>query len=279
MSGVNAKRLPLVLALIFAATGCGASEMASAPRAAPPSGAVAAEAAPAAQTAENSSRAASGPSTPAQTVGAKTIPTANGAPKKTAEENPDVLIVYDGQVAMMVDDGKVAPTIDRIIDIGESMGGHLAGRHDGTVTVRVPSPRFHEALEKVGALGEITHQSVTAEDVSEEFHDAEVRLQNLKATQKRLQEFLARSANMNDMLTIEHELERISMEIDRIEGRMRFLKDHAAYSTLSIALSPRPKPVAIVVGPPKVVPPPPPRILALHADWLNRLGVTELVSN
>jgi len=84
-----------------------------------------------------------------------------------------------------------------------------------------------EVLSKIGELGEITHQSITAEDVSEEYHDAEVRLANMKASQKRLQEFLAKSANMNDMLTLERELERISMDIDRVEGRMRFLREHA----------------------------------------------------
>ncbi|HEY1956006.1 MAG TPA: DUF4349 domain-containing protein [Polyangiaceae bacterium] len=246
--------------------------MSGAPPSATPAAAV--EAAPAPGNVA-SSRAAT---TPPSNMGAKTAPPAADG-KKTADENPDVLVVYTGDVGITVDDGQIAPTIDRIIDIGESMGGHLAGRHDGTVTVRVPSPRFHEVLEKVAALGEVTHQSVTAEDVSEEFHDAEVRLQNLNATQKRLQEFLARSANMNDMITLEHELERVSMEIDRIEGRMRFLKDHAAFSTLSVALAARPKPQAIVATQTKPVAPAAPRILPLHADWLDQLGVPDLVAN
>ena len=221
---------------------------------------------------------ASGMTTPApqSATGAKTAPP---DAKKSDGDNPDILVVYDGDVAMMVDDGQVATTIEKIIEVSESVGGHLAGRHDGAVSVRVPSARFHEALQKVSALGEVTHQSVTAEDVSEEYHDAEVRLQNLKATQKRLQEFLAKSANMTDMLTLEHELERVSMEIDRIEGRMRFLRDHAAFSTLSVALTARPKLQPQIASGTVKPPPPPPRILPVHADWLDQLGVQELVSN
>jgi len=266
---VNAKRLSLVLALIFAATGCGASEMAAA---APPS--AASEAAPRAAVAD---RVAAAPTPPPAQLGAKTAPTADA--KKSADENPDVLVVYKGDLGMTVDDGQISPTVDRIIDISESMGGRLDGRRDVRVTVRVPSPRFHEALQKISALGVVTEQSVTAEDVSEEFHDAEVRLQNLKATQKRLQEFLAHAGNMNDMLTLEHELERVSMEIDRMEGRMRFLKDHAAFSTLNVTLSARPKPQQIVATQTTKPPPAPPRILQLHADWLDQLGVNDLVAN
>lgn len=268
---MNAKRIPFVLAFVLTATGCGASEMASAAPTAMPASAARSEAAPAPQTPSNLAAAP-----PVAAAGAKTAPP--DAKKGPQADNPDVLVVYNGDLAMIVDDGKVATTIDRIIDASEQVGGHLAGRRDGAVSVRIPSARFHEALEKIATFGEVTHQSVSAEDVSEEYHDAEVRLQNLKATQKRLQEFLARSANMADMLTLEHELERVSMDIDRMEGRMRFLRDHAAFSTLSVALSPRPKTQPIVVVDPKA-PPPPPRILAIHAPWLDSLGVPSLVAN
>jgi hypothetical protein len=268
---VNAKRIAFSVVFVLTSTGCAASMAAASPPEAR------AEAAPSPAPAGMPEPAVKMASVAARPVGAKTSATP-GADKQVKAESPDVLVVYTGDVAMTVDDGKVASTIDRTIDVSDSLGGHLAGRRDQTVTVRVPSPRFHEALEKITALGEVTHQSVSAEDVSEEFHDAEVRLENLKATQKRLQEFLARSANMKDMLTLEHELERVSMEIDRIEGRMRFLRDHAAFSTLSVALAARPKTQPLVATPVKP-PPPAPRILPLHAGWLDELGVQTLVSN
>jgi hypothetical protein len=214
---------------------------------------------------------------PTQTVAAKTA-----APdaKKSDAQSPDFLIMYNGDVSMIVDDGKIAATIDKVIDAAESAGGHLAGRRDLSVTIRVPSAHFREALNKVGELGEITHQSVTAEDVSEEFHDAEVRLANMKAARARLQEFLAKSGNMNDMLTLERELERVSMDIDRVEGRMRFLREHVAFSTLSVALTARPKSQAVVASGGQTHPvTSPPRIMHLNAEWLDNLGVDKLVSN
>jgi hypothetical protein len=209
--------------------------------------------------------------------------TASPDAKKTDAQSPDFLIMYTGDVAMTVDDGKIPTTIDKIIDAAESVGGHLAGRRDLSVTIRVPSAHFRDALNKVGELGEITHQSVTAEDVSEEYHDAEVRLANMKATRQRLQDFLAKSANMNDMLTLERELERVSMDIDRIEGRMRFLREHVAFSTLTVGLTARPKSQAVVAGGGgggggKIVVVSTPRIMHLNAEWLDAMGVDKLVN-
>jgi len=210
-------------------------------------------------------------------AGAKTASTTDQ--KKTdGAQSPDFLIMYNGDVAMMVEDGKVSSTLDKIIDVSEGAGGHLGTRRDLGVTVRVPSARFRETLAKISELGEITHQSVTAEDVSEEYHDAEVRLVNMKAAQKRLQEFLAKSANMNDMLTLERELERISMDIDRVEGRMRFLKEHVAFSTLTIALMARPKSQAVVAGGGGKPVSSSPRIMHLQAEWLDNLGMDKLVN-
>jgi hypothetical protein len=213
---------------------------------------------------------------------APTQPTATNAKStsagatKTEAQAPEFLIMYDGEVTMGVDDGKIADTIDRIIDVSESVGGHLAGRKDLGVSIRIPSARFREPLGKIGALGDVLHESVTAEDVSEEYHDAEVRLANLKATRQRLQDFLAKSMSMSDMLTLERELERVSMDIDRIEGRMRFLREHVAYSTLTVALVARAKSQPVVAGGKVTVAP---RVMRLRAEWLDDLGVPKLIGS
>lgn len=176
---------------------------------------------------------------------------------------------------MLVDEGAIASTIDATIDVAEGLGGYLAGRKDANVVVRVPSSRFREALTKLEKIGEVTHRSVTADDVSEQYSDLEVRLQNLRATQKRLQEFLAKSGTMQDMLSVEHELERVAAEINAIEGKMRFLRSRAAFSTITVNLAPKPKTVAVVAAVKQEVPP---REVDLPISWLDRLGLETLLN-
>ncbi len=223
------------------------------------------------------SPSATTPTTPTATTAQASAKSAAPDAKKTDAQSPDFLIMYTGDVLMGVDDDKVAATIDRIIDASESAGGHLAARKDQGVSVRVPSARFRETLGKIAGLGEVMHESVTAEDVSEEFHDAEVRLANLKASRQRLQDFLAKSANMSDMLTLERELERVSMDIDRIEGRMRFLREHTAFSTLTVALVARPKSQPVLAN--GKLAQSSPRVMPLHAKWLDEMGVPKLIGS
>lgn len=207
----------------------------------------------------------------------------HGAAKgKEVSSEARALIIYTGQLAMLTEQEKAPQTIDRIIDVAEALGGGLLGRRDDGVDIRVPSQSFRTALKELEGVAPVTARSVQAQDVSEQVHDLEVRLSNLKATQKRLQEFLARAAGVNDALTVERELERVAQEIDTIEGRVGFLKTRASFSTITVTVREKPKPVApIVVAPPPPEPPkpkPPAQLPDLPVAWLDKLGVGPLLT-
>ena len=95
----------------------------------------------------------------------------------------------------------------------------------------------------------------------------------------RLQEFLAKAPGINDMLTVERELERVAQEIDRGEGRLEFLRTRAAMSAITIALTPKPKAVApIVVAPLPPQTPPALRTVDLPIPWIGDVGIDPLLS-
>jgi hypothetical protein len=190
----------------------------------------------------------------------------------TAVTAPTALVIYEGAVAMLEDPEKTASLIDRIIDLAESMGGRVQARRDDGVSIRVPSPQFRKAMRALDGLGVVTHRSVSADDVSEEFHDAEVRLANLQATRKRLQEFLAKANDIPSLLAIERELERVAQEIDVLEGRLRFLEARASLSTIDVAIAPKPH-TAVIVAEPSA---PRPRGLSIPVAWLDSLDVDHL---
>jgi hypothetical protein len=213
--------------------------------------------------------AAAAPGKPADTKSAK-----NAGPTTRAP-----VIIYQGDLRMLTDEEAIPKTIDRIIDVAESVGGHIASRKDQSVQIKVPSASFRDAMTKIEALGGVVSRSVAADDVSEEFHDLEVRLVNLRATRARLQEFLAKAPGINDMLTVERELERVAQEIDKGEGRLEFLRTRAAMSAITVALTPKPKPIQPIVAD-KTPPPPPPglRTVDLPIPWLGEIGIDPLLT-
>ena len=106
-----------------------------------------------------------------------------------------------------------------------------------TLTLRVPAANFDRVLSGLEPLGDVEQVNVTSEDVGEEYMDAGVRLQNSRRLETRLLELLAtRTGRLEDVLAVERELARIREEIERMEGRMRYLRNRADISTLTIEL-------------------------------------------
>ena len=284
--------LAAILSIVAVQTGCGAAAPppaapSSYPSAGYPQQEAKAASAPAAEAAPSLAAPAAPSPPPPAGGGAPSAPGKTAAPatpakpadtksaKNAGPTTRAAVIIYQGDLKMAADEDSIPKTIDKIVDVAESLGGHIAGRKDQSVQIKVPSATFREAMTKIEAIGGVTNRSVTADDVSEEFHDLEVRLTNLRSTRTRLQEFMGKAASIQDMLTVEKELERVAQEIDRIEGRLEFLRTRAAMSVISVALTPKPKNSPIVVTTP---PPPPPRNLELPIPWVASVGIDPLLS-
>lgn len=193
-------------------------------------------------------------------------------PAQPAAPAPAPMLIYTADIDMQVERSQVGATLDRVIEAATGMGGYLLRRTDTSVQVRVPSARFREGMRQFEGFGEVLHRSVAAQDVSEEYHDLEVRLQNLRAVRRRLEEFLQRAGSMADALQVERELERVTREIDTIEGRLRFLGTRVAFSLVTVNVRPRPE-ASVAAGPAM----PPRRVLNLPVEWFHRLGLERLL--
>jgi uncharacterized protein DUF4349 len=106
-----------------------------------------------------------------------------------------------------------------------------------TLELKVPASRFDDLTEGLEPLGRLQFVNVGAEDVSEEFVDLTARVANGRRLEDRLVELLrTRTGKLQDVLSVERELARVREEIERMEGRLRFLKTSAQLSTLSVNL-------------------------------------------
>jgi hypothetical protein len=190
------------------------------------------------------------------------------------------LLIFTGDLQLEVEGKTFAGSIDAVVDVAAKHGGYIAKQDDHSVTVRVPSGSFREALREMEKIGTLLHRGVEAEDVSEEFADLGVRLKSLLATRDRLQQFLDRAQSIEEVLRVEQELGRLNGEIDRLEGRMRFLSARAAFSTITVSFSAKAEPVKVADDgpPPPPPPPPPPRTLALPIEWLGSVGLDQLLN-
>lgn len=120
---------------------------------------------------------------------------------------------------------------------GVSMtGGARESRH-ATLELRIPSARFDSALAGLNPVGRVESVSVSAEDVGEQYADVEARVANARRLEARLLELLdRRTGRLEELLQLERELARVRQEIERYEGRLRYLSTRVSVSTLTVTL-------------------------------------------
>ena len=112
-----------------------------------------------------------------------------------------------------------------------------------TVVARVPASLFASALEQIrNAADRVVSEKVSGQDVSEEYLDVEARLRNKKALEGQFLEIMKQAHKVEDALDVQTQLADVRTEIERLEGRRRFLENQSALSTITTTLQ-MPQPI------------------------------------
>lgn len=205
-------------------------------------------------------RIASMQATPTATATSAT----SSSPPTTGEavQQRGPMLIYTATMNMAV--FQVVEAAKQVETMALESGGFLARRDDHSLVIRIPAAKFQDILLKIEKLGDVLHRNVVAEDVTEQYMDAEVRLKNARAVRDRLQQLLEKANKVEDSLAIEKELTRIGNEIETLEGKLKYLRDRAAYSTITVNFQPK---RTDTVKP----------TVRLPVDWLNQLGLGRLL--
>jgi len=101
-----------------------------------------------------------------------------------------------------------------------------------SLTLRVPAENLDTFLLMTGELGDVISRSISADDVTEYYFDTETRLETLRVLQEKYTEYLKDAKDMEDIISIERELNNTISEIESMERTMRRLDGQITYSTV-----------------------------------------------
>ena len=106
-----------------------------------------------------------------------------------------------------------------------------------TMTVRVPADKFADTLADIrNVASRVVTETIKGQDVTEEFIDIEAQIKTKKALEQQFMEIMRRANTVEDALDVQNQLAEVRGEIERIEGRKRFLENQSAMSTIKIRL-------------------------------------------
>lgn len=161
------------------------------------------------------------------------------------------IVLKNASLTLVVDDAQAS--LQSITQLAETMGGWVVTSNTsktttnagievayGSITIRVPAETLNDVLNqiKTGAIS-VDQENVTGQDVTQEYIDLTSQLGNLNAAEVQLQSIMEAARNTDDVLTIYNELVRIRGEIETTQGRIRYYEESAAYSSVSVSLTPQ----------------------------------------
>ena len=157
------------------------------------------------------------------------------------------MIIRSGNASLEVDSLELA--IAAVQRIATSLGGWVGNTsltsgdyqvRSATIELKIPAARYDDALNGLKPVGKIETIASEAQDVGEEFVDVSARASNSRRLEERLVALLTtRTGKLEDVLAVERELARVREEIERYEGRLRFLRTRVATSTLLVTVHER----------------------------------------
>lgn len=159
------------------------------------------------------------------------------------------MIIRTAAISAVV--GDAAEALKAITAAVEARGGYLAESRRwregeqlrASATIRVPEQHLNSVLVVIRAAAiRVENESVSGQDVSEEYVDLTARLTNLEATERELRELLStirvRTQKASEVMEVYREITDIRGQIEQIKGRMRYLEQMTTLSTINLELIP-----------------------------------------
>lgn len=100
--------------------------------------------------------------------------------------------------------------------------------------VKIPATGFDQFFEQSGNFGKVMSKQISTEDVTMQFYDLESRIKTKRILLNRLQEYLTRAKNIDEIVKLESEINRVTQEVESIEGQFKNMSHLISYSTISL---------------------------------------------
>jgi hypothetical protein len=159
---------------------------------------------------------------------------------------PGQSVIKTARVFLRIPKDTFKARFDQATRIAETYGGYVqssstsgTGLRTGGLVVRIPADNFERALTDLRGLGRVVHQTVEGRDVSAQFVDLQARLRNARAEESVLLRLLRKAPTVEASLRVQDQLSETELQIEELEGQIRFLQHRAALSTIDVELSER----------------------------------------
>ena len=170
---------------------------------------------------------------------------ADGDEERTGEDRS---VIVTGDMYMTVDDPIAAA--EQAASIVEGAGGRVDSRSETApgegyggsawLTLRIPADDLDAVVQELRVLGTVDEYSTSSYDVTIEVTDLEAQISTLRASTERIEGLLLEAVDIEDIITLEDELDSRRSELESLEAQQRGLDDQVSMSTIGLSLTTEP---------------------------------------
>jgi hypothetical protein len=163
----------------------------------------------------------------------------------------DRIILKSASLQIVVDDA--AATLASITRMATDLGGWVVSSSTsqvllasgdkvarGNITVRVPAAKLDDALNRIkSGAGAVNNESVSGQDVTQQYVDLTSRLKNLQAAEEQLRSIMTDAKKTEDVLNVYNQLVSVRGEIETTKGQIQYYDEASAYSSITVDVTPK----------------------------------------
>ncbi len=152
-------------------------------------------------------------------------------------------IIKHGAIRLQVEDLHVAKDkVNKLVNRNHAYYGNEEYQSHSdqltyTLKIRVPNTQFDTFIQGIeNGIGDIKSKSINIQDVTEEYSDNTIRLENKLAYLNKYKEILKKATSVKGIIEVQDKIRYIEVEIESKKGRLKYLDDQIRYSTLQLTL-------------------------------------------
>jgi len=153
-------------------------------------------------------------------------------------------IIKTAAVSLEIKKGTFEQHAQDVTLIAARHGGFVASSRtsghkllSGTIVLRIPVGQFEVALGELKALGKVTGEQISGQEVTAQFVDLQARLRNWEAQEDVLLRLMAKSTSIEESLKVQRALQDVQLAIEEIRGQLRVLTDQTDLSTVTLSMA------------------------------------------
>lgn len=170
------------------------------------------------------------------------------------------LVIKNAELSITVADPEAK--MSAIANLAASLGGHVVSSNtyqtyanngvqipEGNITIRIPAESLNNALEEIkDGVDKVNNETVSGEDVTDQYVDLQSRLKAKKAAEEKLLEIMEQADTTEDTLNVYAQLQVIQSDIEVLTGQINYYERSAAMSSITVHVIASEKSQPIEIG-------------------------------